>query len=476
MLRRVRETNESYQCGIWKYKTHAAALYLDIKTQVLVAVLIVSNFVINVCEKQMDPDRNTYNEFWDNAELFFNIVFALELFLNMYGFWWRPFWSSGWNVFDFVVVSVGLMDTLRINLPGPLNVLRTLRAFRVFRLFKRVQELQKIVVSLVRAVPGVLNAFLIMAIIMSIYAILAVEFYKDVGFDDQGMCMLGFRTARGNCYGDEYFGNFSKALYTLFQIMTGESWSEAVVRLVVLEHGDHLNHISAAVFFVSYIVFTAIVLINIVVAVLLDKMSSLDQIDTKEDESSQAGSGVGESGNEADSKKEELPVAEEQCPHQQRQSQATMPSDWTMQFSELGDHAKGQMSSETPDNTGLERRGGDDIATVSTERQDAENETSSFSMLSSLPSPTILPPFAGISHPQPTEASVKREQKLLDVGTKGCERKYVDSGSSAFCTGSCTEEVTALRQEVASLRSQLETVSSLLQMLVALNGQPVGHV
>jgi len=28
--------------------------------------------------------------------------------------------------------------------------------------------------------------------------------------------------------GYEYFGNFGKALFTMFQVLTGESWSEAI--------------------------------------------------------------------------------------------------------------------------------------------------------------------------------------------------------------------------------------------------------
>ena len=72
---------------------------------------------------------------------------------------------------------------LAIPLPGPLRLLRTLRAFRVFRLFKRVKSLNKIVVSLGKAMPGVMNAFLILTLVMCIYAILAVDFFQAEGRD-----------------------------------------------------------------------------------------------------------------------------------------------------------------------------------------------------------------------------------------------------------------------------------------------------
>jgi len=260
--------------GFWTYQLRAAMLYSDIHMQVLVACLIVANFVTNMVEKQFDPKRDRYADTWDNIDYFYNTVFLLELLLNMYGFWFRPFWSSAWNWFDFLVVTIGVLNMVNVPLPGPLSLLRMMRAFRVFRLFKRVKSLNKIIVSLVRAIPGVLNAFLIMIIFNSIYAMLSVQFWQDVGFDSMGVCEDKFISPRGNCFGWEYFGNFFKAMYSLFQILTGESWSEAIVRLMLIEDDGVETNIGAGIFFLSFFLLNAVVLINVVVAVLLDKMAN----------------------------------------------------------------------------------------------------------------------------------------------------------------------------------------------------------
>ena len=79
-------------------------------------------------------------------------------------------------------------------------------------------------------------------------------------------------TARGYTNGYEYYGTFSRALYTLFQVMTGESWSEAIARPLIF--GLEKNAFLPAAFFVSFIILTQIVLVNVVVAVLLDKFAS----------------------------------------------------------------------------------------------------------------------------------------------------------------------------------------------------------
>jgi len=130
-------------------------------------------------------------------------------------------------------------------------------------------------VSLAKAVPGVVNAFIIQLIIMCIYAMLSVEFFRTYGagheFINERGNVVELSTSRGQTYGWEYFGNFPKALYTMFQVLTGESWSEAIARPLV--HGsDDLQSVLFGLFFVSFCVLNGVVLINVVVAVLLEKM------------------------------------------------------------------------------------------------------------------------------------------------------------------------------------------------------------
>ena len=96
----------------------------------------------------------------------------------------RPSALAAWNVFDTFIVTIGIILMTPIVPPGhPLAKLKLLRAFRVFRLFKRVKSLNKIIVALVKAIPGVSNAFVIMIIFFCIYAILAVELFRDFGID-----------------------------------------------------------------------------------------------------------------------------------------------------------------------------------------------------------------------------------------------------------------------------------------------------
>lgn len=245
------------------------------------ACLIVVNFLTHIVEKEIDPLGDVYTREFLALEYIYNIMFTIELAINMYSQSCKAFWGCGWNRFDFFVVGIGIVSMFNVPLPGSFRMLRMFRAFRVFRLFRRVQSLNKIITALARAVPGVVNAFLLLAIVMCIYAILAVELFIKIGENCHEDDAILAPSNRGACFGEEYFGSFSKSLYSFFQVLTGESWSEAVARPVLWAHTDPWLSAGSAIFFVSFVLVTAFVLTNVVVAVLLDKM--VDSCETQSD-------------------------------------------------------------------------------------------------------------------------------------------------------------------------------------------------
>ena len=85
-----------------------------------------------------------------------------------------------------------------------------MRAFRVMRLFGRLESLRQIIEALTSSLIPVGNALLIMLLVTSIYAILAVNFFAERS--------------------PEFFGNFSKALFSLFQVCTGDGWASTIAR------------------------------------------------------------------------------------------------------------------------------------------------------------------------------------------------------------------------------------------------------
>lgn len=227
-------------------------------TQFTVAFLIFLNFLSEAANAQILPADGSNGAFtFLIFEFIFNISFTIELVWNMYGSWFFQFWDSGWNWFDFIIVIISLLAMLLPGLPG-ISVLRLFRAFRVFRLFKRIKSLKKIIEGVLGALPGVSQAFLVLGILMGIWSVIGVEFFKD--------------------HQPEFFGNFMKGMLTLFQIMTMDSWSSGIARELIFSFSMPL----ASVFFISYIFIAGIVMTNVVVAILLDKY--LEAIDKDKQE------------------------------------------------------------------------------------------------------------------------------------------------------------------------------------------------
>ena len=279
--------------------------YTDSRVQWAIAGLIMGNFTTNIVEKQIDPTGLKYEPEWKVIENVWNSIFVVELAWNMSAHWALTTWSwretsppykmkvkhflcSSWNLFDFLVVGVSVPSLLGIDL-GSFSQLRMLRAFRVFRLFKRIKSLNRIIVSLANAVPGLINAAIVQFLVMCIYAILAVDLFRDFGKEGEYINIAGetvpVLTARGMTFGDEYYGNFFRSLYTLFQVLTGESWSEAVARPVIMERG--VNQYVGGIYFVSYIIVCGIILVNVSVAVLLEKMVALPDKNDDDDDADQ---------------------------------------------------------------------------------------------------------------------------------------------------------------------------------------------
>ena len=291
------------------YRRTVKRLYDHRYTQMLVSLLIVSNFIVACVQRQIDPynsDHQQHDAFWTSIDDAFTVCFMVELAINMYGSFAIPFFSMAWNYLDLVVVMLGIFSLMRVQSVSQLSFVRVIRTFRVVRLFKRLKSLNAIINALIKSLPGVASAFLIMLIVMSIYAIISVDLFRDFGRSGEYvtsqiygeadaqygvMCSLQaidctapdviFRnstavtsvTNRGIFFGQEYYGTFSRALYTQLQVLTGESWSEAVARPLLMGTTTNAEAVGVAVLFVTYIIITQVILQNVVVAVLIEKFT-----------------------------------------------------------------------------------------------------------------------------------------------------------------------------------------------------------
>jgi voltage-gated sodium channel len=157
------------------------------------------------------------------------------------------FFTDGWNVFDFLIVfaSVLTIGSTGVAVLRIFRVLRVVRVLRVFRLFSVVRELRRVVEAFLNAIPGM----------SAIIAVLLLMFYVSAVITTD---LFGREQP-------ELFGSIGASFFTLFQIMTGDGWSE-VVRLL-----DD-NFPWAWLFFVPFITLTSFAVLNMFIAVIVDSL------------------------------------------------------------------------------------------------------------------------------------------------------------------------------------------------------------
>jgi voltage-gated sodium channel len=174
------------------------------------------------------------------------LVFVIELGIKFYAYRGQ-FWRSGWNVFDLLVVAVALAPGA-----GAWSVLRSLRVLRVLRLLTVIPSLRKVVAAFLHSIPGLAGVCAVMAIFFYTAGVLATRLFGETHPD--------------------WFGSLGKSLYSLFQIMTLESWSMGIVRPVMESHP------LAWAFFVPFIIIATFTILNLFIGIIVSTMQELSML------------------------------------------------------------------------------------------------------------------------------------------------------------------------------------------------------
>jgi len=167
-------------------------------------------------------------------------VFVVELALRLYAHGLR-FFRDPWSVFDFLIVAISLMPAT-----GNLSVLRSLRILRALRLISVVPSLRRVIGGLISALPGMGSIVVLMALVFYVFAVMATKLYGEAF--------------------PEWFGDLGASLYTLFQVMTLESWSMGIVRPVMEVYP------LSWLFFVPFILCTAFTVLNLFIGIIVSAM------------------------------------------------------------------------------------------------------------------------------------------------------------------------------------------------------------
>jgi len=177
-------------------------------------------------------------------------VFAAEILAKLWVYR-RRFAADPWNIFDFIVVAISLAPA-----SAAFSVLRALRVLRVLRLISVVPSMRKVVQALLNAIPGMGSIVALLALLYYVFSVMATKLFADA-FPD-------------------WFGSIGASAYSLFQIMTLESWSMGIVRPVMEVYP------LAWAFFVPFILITSFAVLNLFIAIIVNAMQSQHDAENKE--------------------------------------------------------------------------------------------------------------------------------------------------------------------------------------------------
>jgi len=211
-----------------------------------VQVLIISLILLNAASLGMATYDSISEDFGFWLYLFDSLVlavFVIEITIKLFAFGGR-FFRSAWNLFDFIIVGMALIPA-----SGPFEVMRVLRVLRVLRLVSMVPQLRVVAGALLGAIPGIASVAGLLMIIFYVFSVMATEL---------------FGTAH-----PQWFGTLGGSMYTLFQIMTLESWSMGIVRPVMETH-DY-----AWAFFIPFILIATFTMLNLFIAIIVDAMQQV---------------------------------------------------------------------------------------------------------------------------------------------------------------------------------------------------------
>lgn len=208
--------------------------------------LIIGLIVVNAITLGLETSATVTTHYGGILKRFDQLVlaiFVLEIGAKLYAFR-LGFFRSAWNLFDFIVVGIALIPA-----SGPLAVLRALRVLRVLRLISTVPRLRFVVEALLKAVPGISSIAVLMLLLFYVFAVMATSLFGE-RFPD-------------------WFGSIGASMYTLFQIMTLESWSMGIVRPVMEAHPY------AWAFFIPFILIATFTMLNLFIGIIVDTMQTM---------------------------------------------------------------------------------------------------------------------------------------------------------------------------------------------------------
>lgn len=218
----------------------------------------------------------------DIANLFFTVIFLVEMLMKIIGFGCKSYLSDNFNIFDAFIVTMSYVElVMPAGSSSSLSVLRAFRLLRVFKIIKSWDSLRILLSTVLDSLTAITNLGVLIILFLFIAALLTKQFYSEDLYESDGVTVSRYS-----------FGSTTQALVTMFIVLTGENWNEIMIQVI-----DRFKTFSPSVFFILLMIIGNFMLLNLFLAILLKSISEIGN--SPDDEETKAG-GSAENADAAD--------------------------------------------------------------------------------------------------------------------------------------------------------------------------------
>jgi len=221
-----------------------------------------------------------YTDFLDVLNQIFTYFFLVECILKLGAFRFKNYFRDPWNAFDFFIVAGSLVDlglaSINPDSDASIGFLRLFRVARLVKLLNKDEGIRTLLWTFLKSFQALPWVAVLIALVFFIYGVVGMQIFGRIALDDET-----------NIHRNNNFQSFGWAMLLLFRCSTGEAWQE--IMLSCIKHPDvqcdpHSDDAGlpggcgsnfAYVYFITFFVLCAFLVLNLFVAVIMDNFDYL---------------------------------------------------------------------------------------------------------------------------------------------------------------------------------------------------------
>jgi voltage-gated sodium channel len=220
-------------------------------TGAVVAVILLNALVLGLqTYPRLEQD---YGDLLDLLNGLCLAFFVVEMTLRIASYFPRPwnFFREGWNVFDFLAVGLAFVPGLQSNS----TVLRLARLARIVRVVHLLPDVRILITAVIRSLPPLVSMAILTTLILFVYGMVGWQLFGDELPED--------------------WGTIGEAMLSLFVMLTLEDFPQ------YMDAGMEI-HPWSWVFFVSFILVAAFIVINVLIGIVLNSLEEARELERRE--------------------------------------------------------------------------------------------------------------------------------------------------------------------------------------------------